>query len=295
MKESILLIANPAARRASSRSIEKAAALFRSKGYEVTISLTRQRGEAEELAKKASRDRLSLVVAAGGDGTFNEVVNGLAYTDTPMAILPMGTTNVLAKELGIPEILEGAVARAIKGSGRSVSLGKITANHPPSGSVTRYFCLMAGIGFDGEAVYRFRSSLKRYSGRAAYVLSGLKTLLSYAPEPLLFSVDGNSRRGYSAIVGKASRYGGNFQVTPDAALTDPHFHLVIMEGKKRRDVLRYVCGIVAGGHLGFRDISYLKADAIRIEGRAAVQVDGDYLGFTPAEITVAPQAVKLVY
>ena len=103
MRSSLLLIANPAAKGASGNRIEQAAMLFQSEGYDVNISLTGKKGDAEEYAREAARKGIPLIVAAGGDGTFNEVINGIVHTDTSMAILPMGTTNVLAKELGIPE------------------------------------------------------------------------------------------------------------------------------------------------------------------------------------------------
>ncbi|HET6515098.1 MAG TPA: diacylglycerol kinase family protein, partial [Thermodesulfovibrionales bacterium] len=204
MKSPILLIANPAARHASEKGIERAANLLRSGGWDVRVLFTCKKGDAEAFARHAQAEGISLIMAAGGDGTLNEVINGIVHTDVSMAILPMGTTNVLAKELGIPEDIEGAVNRALKGRPRAVSLGRITVGQLPS-PLTRYFCLMAGIGFDGDAVYRFSTSLKRFSGKAAYILSGMKTLLHYSPEPLTFSMDGKSCRGYSAIICKAAR------------------------------------------------------------------------------------------
>jgi len=294
MRSSIVLIANPTARRASEKKIERAADLFRSSGHTVDVFLTGKRGDAEEIARKASGDGASLIVAAGGDGTINEVVNGIAYTDTPLAILPMGTTNVLAKELGIPEDIEGAVSAATRGKAKTVSLGKILCGSPPS-PVMRYFCLMAGIGFDGDAVYHFNASVKRHSGKVAYILAGLKTLLDYSPEPLIFSFDRETCRGYSAIIGKASKYGGNFRITPRANLLNPELYIYVMQGKRRSDILRYVLGVLTGRHLGFRDVIYRKAVSVKVEGTAHIQMDGDYLGKSPATVTVAPDALKLVY
>ena len=294
MKAPAIFIANPVAKGASERKIQKAITLLRSAGHEVSVYLTEKKGDAEDFAKNASKISESFIIAAGGDGTFNEVMNGIANTDTKMAILPMGTTNVLAKELGIPEDVRGAINRALTGNVHSVSLGCIAFVRHAS-RVTRYFCLMAGIGFDGEAVYGVDESLKRCSGKGAYILSGLKTLMKYSPEELTFIVNRNTYTGYSAIIGKASKYGGHFKITPDANLRDPHLSLFIMHGKRRRDILRYVYGIFMASHLTFRDITYLKADSIRVEGNARIQIDGDYLGTTPATITVVPHALRLVY
>jgi YegS/Rv2252/BmrU family lipid kinase len=294
MKSPLILIANPVAKRASEQAIQKAVTLLRSAGYEVHVRLTQKRGDAEGWAREAAKDGAPLIIAAGGDGTFNEVINGIANSGTAMAIVPLGTTNVLAKELDIPEDVAGATVHALRGKAHSVSLGRVECvSH--SSQVSRYFCLMAGIGFDGEAVYGVSEALKRRSGKGAYILSGLKTLMEYSPGELRFTLNGTDYAGYSAIVGNASKYGGNFKITPDAMLQDPHFHIAIMHGKRRRDILRYIYGIFRERHLRLKDITYLKGDSLRIEGIARIQTDGDYLGTTPAIITVVPDALQLIY
>jgi len=290
----IVLIANPAAKRASERKIQQAARLLRSAGHEVAIYLTEKRGDAENIARRAAGDNVPLIIAAGGDGTFNEVINGIAYTDTEMAILPMGTTNVLAKELMVPEDVNGALRVALSGNAHRVSLGRIVLTDCPA-PITRYFSLMAGIGFDGEAVYLCDERVKRYSGKGAYIFAGLKTLMRYRPEPLSLSIDGKAYSGYSAIIGKASRYGGNLRITPDASLLKPELYICIMHGEKRSDILKYVMGILAGTHLKLKDITYLKSTFVEIKGNAQIQIDGDYLGRTPASVTVAPDALRLIF
>jgi len=268
--------------------------MLRAAGREVTVCLTKNPGDAEELAKKASGDGVPLIVAAGGDGTFNEVINGIAKTDTAMAILPMGTTNVLAKELGVPEKIDAALKVALSGTLHTVSLGQITFASRETRR-TRNFCLMAGIGFDGQAVYSVNLSLKRRSGKGAYILSGLTTLFGYAPEEMVFTVDGKTYRGYSAIIGKSSRYGGDFRITPDAALTSPDLYVFIMHGKRRADMLRYCFGILTGKHLVLKDVTYLRAYSISVQGKAHVQIDGDYVGTTPADIHAVPDALRLLF
>lgn len=299
MKSSIVLIANPIAKKASERKIAKASRFLRSKGYEVEVLFTKQRGDAENLAKKISRRNSELlIIAAGGDGTFNEVINGIVGTDIPMAILPMGTTNVLAKELGVPEDVEGAMKIAVSSTPKTVSLGKIYVTRhspPPQADVTRHFCLMAGIGFDGEAVFRINEALKKLSGKGAYIYSGIKTLSVFDPSELTFDINGKTYYGYSAIISKSAKYGGNFKITPDARLADPTLYICLFKGKRRPDIFRYVCGIVAGRHLNFKDIEYLKATSIEVNGNAHIQIDGDYFGVTPAKIEVVPNIVRLIY
>lgn len=294
MKSSIVFIYNPIAKRASGRKILRASHFLKSKGYKVEILFTEQKGHAESLAREAIKESPSLVIAAGGDGTFNEVVNGIAGSEIPMAILPLGTTNVLAKELGVPETVEGAMEVALSGTPKTVSLGKIYVTRHSS-LFTRYFLLMAGIGFDGEAVFRINETLKKISGKGAYIVSGFKTLSAFNPGKLILDMDGKTSSGYSAIISKAAKYGGNFKITPDARLTDPCLYICLFKGKGRLDILRYVTGIVAGKHLGFRDVEYVKAKNIDIKGDAHIQIDGDYFGRSPAKIEVVPDVVRLVF
>lgn len=294
MNSKQLLIFNPAAKCVSEKKIDRAIKLLRAAGSDLEVWPTEKRGDAELKAKKASEQGFSLVIAAGGDGTYNEVANGLAYTECGMAILPMGTTNVLAKELGIPENVGGSVNRILNGAVHTVSLGKIVAAHKGT-TVSRYFFLMAGIGFDGSAIYNFSARFKKYSGKGAYIIGGLKALLEYSPGLLTFEIAGKDYKGYSAIIGNASKYGGNIKATPDASLLDPYLYVCIMQGRKRLDVLRYAAGIITGRHLRFNDVTYLKAAAIKVKGTAPIQIDGDYLGTTPAGITVAPNSLKLIF
>lgn len=294
MKPSIILIANPAARRASGEKTEHAIILLRSAGYEVNLRLTGKRGDAEEFAREACLENSGFIIVCGGDGTINEVINGAAYSGTNIGIIPMGTANVLAKELAIPEDIEGAVGRILNSEAHRVSLGKISFTRY-SPLTTRYFSLMAGIGFDADAVYGISGGMKKYSGKWAYIASGLRMLFRYSPARLSFVVDGTAYGGYSAIIGKTSRYGGNFKATPDADITRPELYACIMHGKRRIDVLRYVYGIVTGRHLSFKDVTYLKALSLKIDGTAHVQIDGDYIGTTPATVSIAENVLKLVY
>jgi diacylglycerol kinase (ATP) len=294
MKSSIILICNPAAKNMSEAKIEKARRLLEQKDYRVELLLTKQRGEAEQLAKDAAKRAPAVIITAGGDGTFNEVANGIAGSEIPMAILPLGTTNVLAKELDIPDTVEGALEVALNNTPKSVSLGKIAIVRNAS-PISRYFILMAGAGFDGEAVFGINETFKKISGKGAYLYSGVRTLLQFALDKLEVTVDGKTHTAYSVIIGNAAKYGGNFKVTPDARLTEPLLYVCLFKGRKRIDTLRYIFGIVTGSHLKFADIAYLQAIKIEIKGRAHIQLDGDYFGMTPAEISIVPNALRLVF
>jgi len=294
MKSKIVIICNPVAKRASGKKAAMASYYLQSKGYDVTVRFTEKKGDAEDLAKAALKDSPGIVIAAGGDGTFNEVANAVAGSDTPVAILPLGTTNVLAKELDIPEDVHGAMSAAVRKTAKTVCLGRITLTKHPEQS--RLFLVMAGIGLDGSAVYGVNDRIKKISGKGSYLYSGFKTWLKSKQEELVFRVNGSTFRGYSAVVGNAAKYGGHFKITPDARLIDPAFYICIFHGRRRSDMVRYVLGIVTGGrHLKFKDVTYLKAESIMIKGEAHIQIDGDYYGMTPARVEIVRQAVRLIY
>jgi YegS/Rv2252/BmrU family lipid kinase len=288
------IISNPAARRSSLKKVWQAAEYLQQQGFDTELLFTEESGHAEALAREAVKKRPHRIIAAGGDGTINEVMNGMVFSDVPLAVLPLGTSNVLAKELNIPTDVQGAIQAALSGAVRRISLGKIELSGNSLGT-PRYFCLMAGIGFDAKAVYDVNSAIKRISGEGAYVLSGIKTLISYAPAELFFTVDNREYSGYAAIIGKASRYGGHFMVTPDANIFEPSFSICIFTGRSRADLLRYAAGVIRGTHLKLHDVIYLKASNIEVIGNAHIQIDGEYLGTTPARISVEKDALQIVY
>ena len=295
MRSSIILIGNPAARGASLKKFESASAFLHEKGFDTKILLTEKSNDAIRLAEEAVREKPYAIIAAGGDGTINEVVNGMAKSNTPLAILPLGTTNVLAKELGIPEHIKGAMETAVSQKPRTVSLGRIELNPGTDSAFYRYFCLMAGIGFDGKTVRDVNNAVKRKSGKAAYIFSGMKNILHYSPNQLFYNIDGKEYAGFSSITGKAGKYGGNFKITPDANLSSPTLYTCIFQGNKRRDLLRYVFRIMTGRLFDEGDIIYLKSASVEVLGTAHIQIDGDYLGVTPAKITVEKDALQIIY
>jgi diacylglycerol kinase (ATP) len=292
MRSSIAVIYNPAARGASAGKIALATAFLRERGFSPDLLTTEKKGDAETFAREVLRKKPFAIIAAGGDGTVNEVVNGIVWSDTPLALLPMGTTNVLAKEIGIPEKVTESMERIVNGSPRRVSLGRITLK---SGGVERYFCLMAGTGFDGKAVYGVNPFLKKLSGRLAYVVSGFGNFLRYLPDEITLVMNGEEYPGCTAVIAKASKYGGHLMVSPDADLRDPSFQVCVFGGRTRLDLLRYVLGVLRSRHLKYRDVTCVMTTHVEVRGKAHAQIDGDYLGVTPAELTIAENALSIIY
>ncbi|MEJ2324639.1 MAG: diacylglycerol kinase family lipid kinase [Nitrospirota bacterium] len=290
MRSYVAIIANPNAGSASRRKVELAADLLGQRGFEVEVLDTASQGDATRLARKAAEDSPQMVVAAGGDGTYSEVANGLANTEVPMSLLPLGTSNVLAKEFEIPEDVRGAVERMLSGTTRTVSLAKVRWE-----GKERLFCLMAGIGFDGETVYATRgSALMGVSRKAAHVVKGLEVLARWEAPELAVTADGRRYEGSSVIVCNAAKYAGNMKVCPDASMLEPGLYMFLMRGRRRVDFARYALGVLRGANTGFRDVVYEKVGDVRVEGEAHMQADGDYLGMTPATITAGGAKLRLV-
>lgn len=289
--EKIILIGNPVAGGSAEEKIKKAQEILKTKGIPFETLLTKKPGDAENYAKKikdTEKDNL-LVIAAGGDGTYNEIINGLAHSQIPLAILPMGTTSVLAKELKIPKDMRKAINLALNGRIQRVHLGKIKNREKQ-----RYFILMAGIGYDGLAVYRVNPKEKRHLKKIAYILSGLKTLLTFKPTELRIK-NGTVKKAYNVVVSKASCYGGSFKIAPDANLKSPNLYVFLSRTKSKIGLVLHIIGVILGKHLKMKKTEYFSTDKIKVTGDAHVQIDGDYFGKAPVEIGIVKNSLNLVF
>lgn len=289
--DKIFLIGNPIAGGGALKKIEKAELILKKKGISFETLLTKKKGDGQLFAwriRENKKDRI-LVIAAGGDGTYNEIANGLVHSQIPLAILPMGTTSVLAKELKIPKDMEKAIDLAINGQVARVNLGKIKNKEKE-----RFFLLMAGIGFDGTAVYNVDPEKKKHLRKIAYILSGIKTLLHYKPGEIEI-YNGSSRKAYTVVVSKASCYGGDFKIAPDINLKSPFFSVFISKTKSRIRLAQQILGVIFGKHIGMKDTEYFRTERIKIIGESHVQIDGDYFGKAPVDITIVKDALSLVF
>ena len=250
-------------------------------------------GTAGEIARQAVHDGAELILAAGGDGTLNEVCNGLANSPVPLGILPAGTANVLATEIGLGNDLERAARLLSKSVGCRISLGRLVSSSSP-----RNFLCMAGIGFDAQIVYDLTGGLKDRLGKAAYWIGGFSHALRRFPE-FEIEIDGGSRSLCSfALVSRVRNYGGDFEIARSAGLQEDCFEVVLFRGKNSLPYLKYLCGMIAGRLAGMRGVSFLRARQVRVfdpsERRVHIQVDGEYAGCLPASISLAPKALTLL-
>jgi diacylglycerol kinase (ATP) len=244
-------------------------------------------GDAVLLAREAAHTGISTVLAVGGDGTINEAVNGLAGSATRLAIVPHGTGNVFADEVGLPGTVEGCLA--LLSDGETIEVRLARAND-------RYFLLLASAGFDAEVVERMRSRQKNALGIWAYYLSGMRHLLREQPT-LWMEFPGKERvEAQSVLVLRGRKYGGGVTMVPDGNLRKNHLHVVALRKAGRWPILRFALSAMRGKATSSPDILYRETETVNVRSRipSAVQVDGDYLGPLPVRFEMSGVTIRLV-
>lgn len=291
MGKKAALIINPASGKAVRANLNRFADIATGLGFGLDVLRTSHAGHATALAREASGEGYDLVIAAGGDGTINEAINGLMGTDTPLGIVPLGTANVLAREAALPLKPEEALKTALTLEPRPIALGLIkTADE------SRYFSLMIGAGFDASVVHDLNNTLKSYIGKAAYVLKALETLLRWDSPRITLSIDGHEHACHTAIICNARKYGGEFVLAPEAGLARHGFEVIMLTRPGRSAMLRLALGFATGRHLKLGCVKTAHGTDITIEGGCHIQLDGDDLNQTPpARITSITNALRLAY
>lgn len=292
MTSSMVVIGNPGAGTYSRPRLDEAVDHIASAGIDVEVVLTRTKGDAETQAKRIVDQKPDAVVVAGGDGTINDVANGLAMSPVAVGILPMGSVNVLSREIGISKNVCRASQQILDGREHPIALGRISS---AGSNAVRYFLLMADIGYGGRTVAELNKRLKCFSSRTAFVVSGTRNLFKKPTQKLHFTADGIAYEGYHAIIGKVSRYGGNFKVTPGASILQNELHVCIFKGGRRLDLAKYVMGVATGRHQSFQDVISLVCRQVIVEGSAHIQLDGNYFGKSPVTIDITENALNLIY
>ncbi len=287
MKSSACLIVNPVSGRFSKKTLQKVKSILSNRFDPLEVYFTHSSSDATQAAREYANREFDVLIAFGGDGTLNEVVNGVALSRSSVGFIPAGTTNVFAKETGIPEEPEKAAELIVNGTSRQINLGCINNQ--------RYFLLMAGIGFDAEAVCNIKKGLKKGLGKLAYILSGFEVFLKKRPSELTVTIDGESViRCYGAIICNASKYAGNFIVCPDASVFRPELQAFLIKKGDRLSTLKYVFGIITGKHLKYKDAAFIKGSHFKVQGHTRVQIDGDCFGNSPVEVSIRENAVKII-
>jgi len=293
---SATLIYNPCAGRLRHARIDlvgRVADALKAGGHRVTPVPTECPGDAARIAREAAAAGTDLILSLGGDGTLNDVLNGIVNSAVPVVMLPAGTANVLTREVGLgtnPVRIAGRLSTLVP---RRVAVGLLHAE----GEAPRHFALMAGAGFDAHIVYNLNVPLKARIGQLAYWVSASKEIVRRQDEFVVI-VDGVRRTCSFALASRVRRYAGWMTIARGASLADSRFEVMLFQGASTIiDYSRYFAAVlmkripVSGMHV-------LHAGSVAFEPPAGtdvhIQVDGEYAGRLPARIEVVPDAMTLL-
>jgi diacylglycerol kinase (ATP) len=296
----VLLILNPTAGRRRRGLVDAVVRRVRELGWTVDLIETAAAGDARRIAETCDAARYAVIAVAGGDGTINEVVNGLVQRGAAgpaLGIVPLGTANVLAHELGLRF---SAIALA-----RTLTAGQEILMRPgeaKGAGRARQFSLMAGAGFDAKVVAGVSAPLKRRLGRAAYVWRSLVEVRRYRPVRYAVEIDGTRHEAASVIVTHGRHYAGPYVVAPDAGLGNPLLHVCLFERWGRSQTLRFGLALLLGRlsrTAGYRVIAGrdIRVSVLSTAGEQRcqpVQIDGDDALTLPVTIALAAGAVRLL-
>lgn len=289
MYQDIKIIINPIS--GSGRGLTEGLALsqfLRQQGLEVDVSVTTEAGDAEHEAARAKTP----MIVIGGDGTVNEVINGLAGRRIPFMVLPAGTANLLSREFGLPRTRQGFLSLI-----RSGGIHLLDAGHV-RGQVSRRFLSVASIGLDAEVIRLMRQirtgSIHLYS----YLIPIWKALKGYACPSFTLIIDDHIvvRQVTTAVISNIRNYAGYFSVARQARADDGWLDICTFPGKRKRDYLRYMAGVALSRPSIFSDVVCYRGRKIDVRSTSPipVELDGDFAGYTPVVCQVIPKSVSLI-
>ncbi|HTQ59121.1 MAG TPA: diacylglycerol kinase family protein [Candidatus Solibacter sp.] len=280
--------------------LDEARRIFAAGGIQTELAETTKAGDATEIAQRANEEGRQLVIACGGDGTLNEVVNGLAGQQNghrvPLALLPGGTANILAKELNLPWDIPSAAKKLVQGEVKEIPLGLATPLNEPAKK--KYFLSVAGAGPDGMIVYSIDLDLKARVGILAYWWEGAREVFRYKFQHFRVTAAGKQIDSSLIVVGRTKNYGGPFKITTDADLYEDQFELMTLTTRSGLRYLSYLPTLWLGKLRGANGVHFWKSDRVLCEPLDGTpvyaQVDGESLARLPVEFKIVPRALKLL-
>ena len=292
----ICVIFNPAARGNKARHFRRQLDAI---GSQCALKATTAPGDARRLAAEAVGEGFDLVVAAGGDGTVNETLNGLGdapdgFARACLGVLPLGTINVFARELGLPRRIERAWEVLQRGLETRIDLPRV--DFLENGvRRQRYFVQLAGAGFDARAIELMDWSHKKKIGPLAYVIAGWKALRERQPK-ITVRTAGQSVTGEFALVGNGRFYGGSVSAFPQADLRDGLLDICILPRLNWWTLMRCAPGLLTGRKPPVGIAQFIQADKFELSGEplAAFELDGEWAGHLPATFSVEREKLRVV-
>lgn len=288
----MLLIFNPAAGARRRRRFERVAGALAEAGVRFTVADTEAAGDAERLAREAVASGTRIVVAAGGDGTIAEVANGIAGTGAALGVIPTGTANVFAHELGLP-FAPGPIAAALHGACTRAILPGLARF---ADGRQRLFIQMLGVGFDAAVVAALDTGLKRRIGKGAYVVETLRQLARWPFPRLRLELDGRAEEAAQVIATKGRFYGGRFLLAPGAAPDQPGLVACLFAQGGPASAVLAGLALPLGLVPRLPGFSARRVERLAVLGPAGlpVQADGDLAGHAPVSITAAAVPIPVI-
>ncbi len=297
------IIFNPLAGGGHSRRpmhLDEARRVLAAAGIDADLRPTSGPGEAGAIAANAIAEGRQMIIVCGGDGTLNEVVNGMAGSQVPVALLPAGTANVLAKELGISWKIPRAAAMISDGIPVRIALGLMTPAGDPS--ARRYFIAVAGAGADAALVHAMDPALKLKTGIASYWFEGVRQLLRYKfPRFRIIASHHTGEKtvdGTLVVIGRTKNYGGPFRITTGADFFSNEFELAVFTSQSSLRYITYLPATWTGILRRLHDVHFVKTSAFRCEslgpGPVYAQLDGEASVPLPVDFTIVPDALTLI-
>ncbi|MEM8949385.1 MAG: diacylglycerol kinase family protein [Pseudomonadota bacterium] len=287
-RRQILVIANPTAGSGGSARLEAVVDRLRDLGCSVKLHATEASGDAEQFVRNIDCSDIDAIVAAGGDGTVNEVLNGLPEDGPPLAILPLGTVNVLAREIALSRSIDSIAATIAFGPSRPVTIGEVNG---------RRFAMMASVGLDAKVVDNVSLGLKRYVGKWAYILETFRQIIPSTQSLYRVRIGDIEQKAHGVIIANGRHYGGDYVTSPAACLEKPALDVCRLTRPGRLAVFSYLTSLFLGRFAKRADVHIEEATDFKIIGPAGspVQLDGDVLCRLPASVRVLPAAINLIY
>ncbi|MFL6590866.1 MAG: diacylglycerol/lipid kinase family protein [Chthoniobacterales bacterium] len=283
--ENTVVILNPAARGART---ERMRARVEKLTRGAILRTTSGAGEAEALARHAVAEGYERIVAAGGDGTINEIVNGIAGHNVALGLLPLGTMNVFAAELGLPANDLGKCWDIIE-QNKSQRVDLPCANR-------KHFVQLAGVGLDAQAVKETSRAFKRNFGPLSYLISAVQIASRIPPVLQIDSPDAATTEGSFVLVGNGRLYGGRFPFFKQAVMNDGLLDVIVFKRLSYVDIIRYLQDVVFTPQISSPEVEYFQTKHLRVTSNETVpvEIDGELVGNCPVEFRIRAGALRVL-
>lgn len=295
-----ILIYNPVAGRKPAkreRQVKEILKVLSAAGMSVQPQATTGPGVGTAMARQAANEGQDLVIVCGGDGTIHEVLNGLAGSQVPMAILPGGTANIAAREFKLPHNAVRAACELPSWQPRRIALG--VAKWNLAAPESRFFLTVAGIGFDAYVIHRLSTSFKMSMGVAAYVVEAIRQALRYRFQPFRCRMEGGDTSQTFAIVHRGAVYAGWLHTAPGGNILESGLQVTTFASRNRYRYFVYAAGVLLRQHLRLKGVKLLRTAYLECQPEPEsepqlFELDGELTGALPATFEVAPDALTLM-